>query len=271
MHRTSFPSPLFAPQARSAFGKLAVTGFFGAGLMAGLLAFIIGFPSNTALLIVTLALLVCAGLGLTPFRWVPLVLTVLGAIFLYQIARQPFVVYHLTNPKTGGFLEFVLDVLITALVFVALGASIGAGVQNYRAHDTRAPRWLPSALTGVAGIVIGAILIAAIAKPGSAVGTSYTNGVPTIQLSAGNFDQSSVTIAKGAKLLFVEDVAVLHILANGFWQNGVAHGAKEPGAPSVNNIQVNGNSAEIGPFMTAGTFRLFCPLHQGMNLTVTVQ
>ena len=270
MHRTSFESPLLARQPRSAFGKLAVTGFCGAALMSGLLAFVIGFPSNTALLIVTAALLVCAGLALTVFRWMPLVLTVLGGMFLYQIARQPFVTYHLTNPKTGGFLEFVLDVLITALVFVAFMASIGAIVQNYRSGDPGAPRWLSATLSGVVGVVIGAILIAAIAQPGSAADTNYTNGIPTVHMSAGNFDQASVTIAKDAHLLLADDVAVPHIIANGSWQNGVAHAAKEPGAPTVNNVQVNGKSAEIGPFSTAGIYQLYCTIHPGMGLSVTV-
>src|SRR5262245_45248906 len=132
MQPTLIESPLPTRQPRSAFGKLIVTSFSGAALMSGLLALVIGFPSNTALLIVTAALLVCAGLALTPFRWMSLVLTVLGGVFLFQIASQPFVAYHLTNPKTGGFLEFALDVLITALVFVAFAASIGASVQNYR-------------------------------------------------------------------------------------------------------------------------------------------
>ena len=271
MHGRSIKSPLVARQPRSAFGKLAITSFGGAALMSGLLALVIGFPSNTALLIVTAALLVCAGLALTVFRWMPLVLAVLGGMFLYQIARQPFVAYHLTNPKTGGFLEFVLDMLITALVFVAFGASIGAVVQNYRPGDSSAPRWLPAALTGVVGVVIGAILIAAIAQPGSAAGTSYTNGVPTVHMSAGNFDQPSVTIAKDTRLLLVDDVAVPHIIENGSWQNSVARPAKELGAPTVNNVQVNGTSAEIGPFSTAGTYQLYCTIHPGMGLSVAVQ
>jgi hypothetical protein len=173
--------------------------------------------------------------------------------------------------RAGSVGYFVLDVLITALVFVAFAASIGALVQNYRSGDPSAPRWLPAALSGVVGVVIGAILIAAIAQPGSAAGTSYTNGVATVHMSAGNFDQASVTIAKEARLLLVDDVAVPHIIANGSWQNGVAHPAKEPGAPTVNNVQVNGTSAEIGPFSTAGSYQLYCTIHRGMGLSVAVQ
>jgi hypothetical protein len=73
-----------------------------------------------------------------------------------------------------------------------------------------------------------------------------------------------------AILLLVDDVSVLHILANGSWQNGTAKPASEPGAPTVNNVQVNGNSIQIGPFNTAGTYHIYCTVHQGMNLTVIV-
>jgi plastocyanin len=53
--------------------------------------------------------------------------------------------------------------------------------------------------------------------------------------------------------------------------NGVAKPAKEPGAPTVNNLQINGNNAQIGPFNTAGTFHIYCSIHPGMNLTITVK
>src|SRR5262245_32918623 len=124
MHERSLQSPMVARRPRSTFGTLTVAGFGGAALTTGLLALVIGSPNNTALLIVAAALLVCAGLALARVHWMSLVLAVLGGIFLYQIVRQPFVAYHLANPKTGGFLEFILDVLITALVFVAFGASV---------------------------------------------------------------------------------------------------------------------------------------------------
>jgi hypothetical protein len=223
------------------------------------------------LLIVATTQLFCAGLALTKFRWMQLLLTLVAGVFLYQIATQPFVIYHLTNPKTGGFREFVLDIIIIAFVVVAFGASIGAGAQNYFQGARETPAWLPSSLAGVVGIVIGAILIAAIAQPSAAAETIYTNGVPTVHMSAGNFNQPSVTIVKGAKLLLVDDVAVLHILANGSWLNGRPEPMTEPGAPLVNNVQVNANSTEIGPFTAAGAYHIYCPLHQGMNLSIIVQ
>ena len=264
---------LFARQPLSAFGKLTAVALLGGTVSSGILAITIGYPDNTALLIVTACLLLATGLVATGFRWIPPLVTLLSGIFLYQIATEPFVAYHLTNPKEGGFLPFVLDVLIIAFVFVTFGASIGATVQNYRQGERQAPRWLPSALTGVAGMVIGAILIAAIAQPAATTSTAATtaNGVPTVHMNAANFTQPSVTISKGSKLLLVDDTSVLHILANGSWQNGVAKPANESGAPTVSNVQVNGNSIEIGPFATAGTYHIYCIVHPGMNLTIIVQ
>ena len=127
-------------------------------------------------------------------------------------------------------------------------------------------------MTGVAGIVIGAILIAAIAQSAApSTDTTLTNGVPTVHMNADNFDKSSITISKGSKLLLVDDVPVLHILANGSWQQSVPKPKQEPGAPIIKNVQVNGNSVELGPFATAGTYHIYCTVHQGMTLMVIVQ
>ncbi len=90
-------------------------------------------------------------------------------------------------------------------------------------------------------------------------------------MNAGNFEQPSVTIPKGSKLMLVADQNSFHIIANGTWQNGVAKPVQEAGAPTIKNIQVNGNNMEIGPFSTAGTYHIYCTVHQGMNLTVIVQ
>jgi len=266
------PTHLFACQPLSAFGRLAVAALLGATAASGILAMVVESPGNIALLIITASLLVCAGLAASGFRWMPVLIGLVSGVFLYQISQQPFVTYHLTNPKTGGFLPFVLDVLITACMVVVFGTSIGATVQNYRKMSRRAPLWLPTALTGVAGMVVGAILIAAIAQPGApTIGTTLTNGVPTVHMSAGNFDQPSITISKGSKLLLVDDVAVLHILANGSWQNSMPKPEKELGAPTVENVRVNGNRVELGPFATAGTYHIYCTIHPGMTLTIIVQ
>lgn len=262
----------FSHQPISAFGKLAIAALLGAAATSSLLAITIGFPANMALLIVTGGLLGGAGLATIRLRWIPLLITLLSGLFLYQLLRAPFVLYHLTNPKGNAFFPFVMDLVMIACTMMTLGASIGAATQNYRQSGERPPRRPPSALTGlvagVTGMLLGAILIAAIAQPGSS--SAYTNGVPTVHMSAATFTQPSITIAKGSKLLLVDDVSVVHILANGFWQNGTVTSTNEPDAPKVANLPLNDNSTEIGPFTTAGIYHIYCTVHVGMNLTIIV-
>lgn len=106
-----------------------------------------------------------------------------------------------------------------------------------------------------------------------ACGGSSGGGSPTVHLGNTNFTQPSITISKGSSLTLVDDVAVTHIISNGSWVNGTAKPAKEPGAPTVSNLQFTtaGQSQTIGPFSTAGTFHLYCSVHVNMNLTVIVQ
>jgi plastocyanin len=94
---------------------------------------------------------------------------------------------------------------------------------------------------------------------------------PEAHMSGANFVQSSVTIKKGDSLTLVDDVAAQHIIKNGTWDGNTPKEGTESGAPNV-NVTLNGNdSVTIGPFNTAGTFKLYCTIHPGMNLTVSVQ
>jgi hypothetical protein len=98
---------------------------------------------------------------------------------------------------------------------LVVGVSLIALVQNYRG-DPRPPRWLPTALTGLAGFVAGAILIAALAQPVAATTTiTTTPGEPVVHLGPASFAQSSVTVPVGSKLLLADDAGDLHILDYG--------------------------------------------------------
>ena len=100
---------------------------------------------------------------------------------------------------------------------------------------------------------------------------SETANLPTVHMGGTDFIQHTISIPKGSMLNLVDDAPSEHIIQNGTWVNGSAKPGTEPGAPTVNQ-QFNGNdSAPIGPFNTAGTFKLYCTIHQNMNLTVTVQ
>ncbi|MGH2498403.1 MAG: cupredoxin domain-containing protein [Ktedonobacteraceae bacterium] len=107
----------------------------------------------------------------------------------------------------------------------------------------------------------------------AACGGSSGGGETDVHMGNTTFTQSSVTISKGGSLNLIDDVNVTHIISNGSWVNGVARPATESGAPTVSNLQFSssGQSQTVGPFNTAGTYHLYCSVHQNMNLTVIVQ
>ena len=261
---------LFKRQSPTTLGWLVIVGL----IMTAIPSIVIwGTVGNDAiaLLIIAAVMFLGAGIVATGIRWTPLLGSLLGAGMLISSAFQPYVIFHLTQPKEGNFFLFIMILLIIAGSVIALGGGISAIVQNYSQHTRSTPGWLAPALTGLAGMFVGAILIAAIAQPAPAATASTTGGEPTVHMGAGNFVQSSVTISKGAKLMLVDDVNIPHILANGSWQNGTPKPAIEPGAPTINHVQVAGNSVEIGPFNTAGTYHVYCTVHPGMTLTIIVQ
>ncbi|HVB72476.1 MAG TPA: hypothetical protein VNE38_02875 [Ktedonobacteraceae bacterium] len=133
-------------------------------------------------------------------------------------------------------------------------------------------------------VALGSVLIAACARPGTpeantggSTPTSTSGGgggcaSGTVHMSSNNFVQTCVNIAKGAKVTLVDDVQVLHIITNGTWDSSNNQVLKkEPGAPTINNVNVSGGSIDIGPFTTAGTFNILCVVHPGMNLVVNVK
>ena len=267
---------LFTRQPRSTLSKVAFRTFLVGTIAStgGAVAITIGSgaPSRD-IVTATVCGLVCTVLVASRVRWLQVIAAIIGGYLLYLIATEPFVVESLTNPKGphGGFGAFVGEVLITANAAITFIATVGMVIQEYRGGGRKAPRWFLSALGGVSGLVIGACFIGALAQPVAVPTLSYTNGVPTLHLSAGGFDLPSVTIAKGSKLLLVDDTTSQHVLANGTWQQGTPVQKREPGAPLVSNLSLSGNSVTIGPFATAGTYHILCLIHHGMELTITVQ
>ena len=107
-----------------------------------------------------------------------------------------------------------------------------------------------------------------------ACGGSNASADPNpVHMSGANFVQNSITIKKGESITLINDnLFGSHIIANGTWENGMAQPAREAGAPEVNDVTIGSNSsAMVGPFTTSGTFKLYCTVHAGMNLTVIVQ
>lgn len=206
-------------------------------------------------------------------RWgtIPGVLLGLGDVALLLVAGSGYPVYHLRHPAEmyPVFLGIVLGLALAVLTF---GASLAATLQNYLGRDRERPRWLTPALSGFAGVVVGVLLLGALAQPAPAATASSTiNGVPAVHMGLGNFDQSTVTIPVGSKLILADDAGVVHILAYGSWDQNKAHPESPAGAPALDNLRVSSGNVELGPFTAAGTYHIYCVVHPGMNLTVTVQ
>jgi plastocyanin len=103
------------------------------------------------------------------------------------------------------------------------------------------------------------------------VDTATMSSGPTVHMSGTDFVQSSITLRKGDMLNLVDDAPSPHVIVNGSWVNGTAKPSIESGAPNVNKTFNGSDSSTVGPFNNAGTFRLYCTIHQNMNLTVIVQ
>jgi plastocyanin len=156
---------------------------------------------------------------------------------------------------------------------VTFAASAAATIQNYASADRGRPAWLTPALTALAGIVVGALLLGALVQPApAATGAASTiNGVPAVHLGTG-FDETSITIPVGSRLIFADDAGIVHILAYGSWDSNRSKAEAQPaGAPPLNNLRVSSGNVEVGPFTAGGTYHIYCVVHPGMNLTVIVQ
>ncbi|HZO71903.1 MAG TPA: plastocyanin/azurin family copper-binding protein [Ktedonobacteraceae bacterium] len=94
---------------------------------------------------------------------------------------------------------------------------------------------------------------------------------PQVRMGASTFIDTTITIKKGESITLVDTSPATHIITNGTWDGSTQKAAKEAGAPTVNLTFAGSDSKSAGPFTTAGTFKLYCTIHQGMNLTVTVQ
>jgi plastocyanin len=107
----------------------------------------------------------------------------------------PMAPFALADPGSATFAP-VLIVLALSAVAIVLG--ISATAQNYRhaAADRRAPRWLAVALTGVAGLVLGAILIGLVPHADATTGVSpeVLGQLPALSAKHFEFDQAEIRV-----------------------------------------------------------------------------
>ncbi|GHO77693.1 hypothetical protein KSD_54640 [Ktedonobacter sp. SOSP1-85] len=122
-------------------------------------------------------------------------------------------------------------------------------------------------------LALSCLLVSILAACGTDGTSAHAAPGTEVHMDSANFVQAEITIQKGQNVTLINDDPLTpHIIANGTWENGTAKSVREPNAPEVNNMQINGNAqATIGPFPTAGTFRFYCTIHPNMNLTVRVQ
>ncbi len=122
-------------------------------------------------------------------------------------------------------------------------------------------------LFGMVGLALLSVLLAACTIRDSA---SIPSG-PSVKMGASTFLQDTVTIKKGQTLTLVDTAASPHTIVNGSWDGATQKPAKEAGAPTVQLDFAGNDTKSTPPFNTAGTFHIYCTIHQGMNLTITVQ
>lgn len=120
----------------------------------------------------------------------------------------------------------------------------------------------------LAGLIAGSLL--AVLVTACSIREASPVVIPTVHMGALGFIQDSITFHKGEMLDLVDDSISPHQIENGSWVNGVARPTIDPGAPRVDQDFNGYDSAEVGPFSTAGTFHYYCAIHQTMNLTVIV-
>ncbi|TMC22893.1 MAG: hypothetical protein E6J34_04495 [Chloroflexi bacterium] len=122
-------------------------------------------------------------------------------------------------------------------------------------------------LFGMIGLaLLSIVLVACTIKD-----TSVISSGPVVKMGSSTFITTTITIKKGDSINLVDTTSSPHVIANGIWDGSAAKPGAEPGAPKVNNLNFSGNdSKSIGPFTTAGSFKLYCTIHPGMNLVVTV-
>ena len=157
--------------------------------------------------------------------------------------------------------------------------SLKERVKGNKAMNRRRWRVLGAFLTLCA---LGTILLAACTSQGATTnndagstpttsgGNSGSCANGTVHTLATTFQESCVNVAKGSSLQVIPSVPSFHNLVNGSWVNGNQVPMKEPGAPTVNNVQVTSSTISIGPFSTAGTYHIYCTVHPNMNLMVIV-
>ncbi len=179
----------------SALGKLSAAALAGIALIiVYVLVSIFGFAPMPA--VFAAVCLAFGGLILTGWRWAPL-LGLLPGLILPVMLGIP----QLGDPGSPLFLPALLLVACCAL---AVLGGLAATVQNYRhpAGNRPLPRWAPLAAALIAGMVIGAELLALAPRPAPSAGVSpeVLASLPALVGRNFEFDQPEIHVKAGETL-----------------------------------------------------------------------
>ncbi|HEX4204159.1 MAG TPA: plastocyanin/azurin family copper-binding protein [Ktedonobacteraceae bacterium] len=119
--------------------------------------------------------------------------------------------------------------------------------------------------------LIGVALVSVLFTACTIRDASTLNTGPKVMMGPSTFITTTKTIKKGQTITMVNTSANQHILVNGEWKGATPVTTTEPGAPKL-SMNIQGNQTTSTPaFTTAGTYHIYCTIHGGMNLVVTVQ
>lgn len=157
------------------------------------LALIFGLP----------AVIIAVPIIVSRLRWAPLFAVIYW--ILLMALNVPHLSHDLAHPE---FLNvFAFTVIVLALAVVGIVAGVGATVQNYRAYTAtgrddesrRLPRWFPALLWSLAGLCLGAILVAALLPTRASAGVSAESmaTLPALAAVQTRFDQTELRVKAG--------------------------------------------------------------------------
>ncbi len=182
-----------ARRSVSAFGRLTLIGLVGlAAAFVYLQAIMIGMliPPLAIFAVISLVL---AGVVATGWRWAPL----LGALWsgFLVTGNLAEIQYGLGHP--AEFQGFVFNVYTLVMATLGFVGGLAATFDRVRGRDST--RALPGLLAGLAGLALGAILVAAVAGNTLAAGISpeTLDSLPALRTTNFAFDQPELRVKAG--------------------------------------------------------------------------
>jgi heme/copper-type cytochrome/quinol oxidase subunit 2 len=160
-----------APKQRSGLSKLVVGALIGFAFMLSYLQAILikqivmPLPIISVLSLVLAALI--AGRPVGGWRWTPLGGSVWSVVVVLNNLNH--IRYELAHPENTH--QFAWQLIMLAFMATTIVAGIGATVHNYRrpVGERRLPRWVLWGFTALAGLLVGAVTVAAIPQTGHGV------------------------------------------------------------------------------------------------------